>query len=93
MRLVCLSDLLMPSAGLNFKLKAFKEWKQDPSIPQGGAYVKQIAYEPLALDKEQDRDFVESLGIFKEEFKFPRDQVHSFLCRMRDAMEATVAEA
>jgi hypothetical protein len=71
--------------GLNFKLKCYNEWIADDS-KQGGHYIRQIAYEPLHLEKEQDNAFVERLGFFKSPFAFPRDQALVFFENIRTHM-------
>ena len=77
----------MLMTGLNFKLKTYNTI--DPAKktePGGNPWVKMVQYYPENLDKES-AEFVESLGHFAQEFKFPRPQLSEMMDSLRGVLE------
>jgi len=75
------------TTGLNFKLKTYNTIDPAKTKESGGnPWVKMVQYYPENLDKEP-ADFVESLGHFAQEFKFPRPQLSEMMDSLRGVLE------
>ncbi|EJU05572.1 hypothetical protein DACRYDRAFT_98252 [Dacryopinax primogenitus] len=70
---------------LQFSLRTFRVLK-DPPEPKD-PYNEKVIYNPLELDKETDREWVERLDFLRDQFTFDREQMNVFLATAHNKMD------
>ncbi|KZT56994.1 hypothetical protein CALCODRAFT_517741 [Calocera cornea HHB12733] len=75
---------------LQFSLRTFRVLKEPPEPKD--PYVEKVIYNPLELDKETDKGWVERLDFLKEQFTFDRTQMNVFLATAHNKMDLTPEE-
>ena len=75
------------TTGIGFKLKTYNMLDASKAKePGANPWVKMVQYYPENLDKEPS-EFVESLGHFAQEFKFPRVDLSEMMDALRGVLE------
>lgn len=73
---------------LQFKIRTYQEISQDLVAAKAeNPWVRMVHYQPESLASETDKEFVQRLGVFSEEFSIERKQ----LGQMWDDLRAKVS--
>jgi len=68
-------------SGLNFKLRSYQIYDKSTT-----SWIHQIRYTPEQLEHEVDKEFVNRLGVFADEWECPREQLAGLWDQMKAAI-------